>query len=165
MKLDRFNGQYSMTKPHDVAIIFGSRGDLKNVGQPLMRHDQRMISGSGKRVGLPLKASGLIMANHAHLAMHEVLRLLDLPPKRQADGLMPQAHSKDGKFTAILTDQVNIAGIGRMARSGSKNDIIRRELVNIQIALDSVIPDDTGINPNFHEILKNDVNEAIVSIH
>src|SRR5262249_38110257 len=125
VKLNSFNGQFSMAHRHDDSIG-GTGAHVQLSREALGINDQRMVANGGQRIfyatinGVPLKSK------FTKFDVHDGRGANDLSAKRGTDALMAEANSENRCFFSEAGYYfAGNAGLPRSAGSGRNDDLFR----------------------------------------
>src|SRR5947207_4665390 len=93
MKLHALDRKLAMAHAHDLAV-FAGRGDLQAGRHRLALNNQRMIAGSGQRVGEAGEDAAVYVRDRRDIPIHDVLRANDAATERLSDRLVAQADAE-----------------------------------------------------------------------
>ena len=103
MELDAFDFVAAVAQAHDDAIV-GFSGDGELARERFALHDERVITRRREGIGQLAENVFSVVMDPAGLAVKKFRRADDLATERCADGLMSQAHAKDGEFPREALD-------------------------------------------------------------
>src|SRR5262252_9368430 len=78
MELHAVHRQMTMTQPHDCAVFFRPRSHLEVRRKPIVRDDERVVTGCLERSGDAGEHAAAVVLNRRGLAMHRHVRPHDL---------------------------------------------------------------------------------------
>src|SRR5882724_10387979 len=103
MELHTFDFVAAVAEAHDDAVV-GFRGDGELARERFALHDERVVASCGEGIRQHAKNVLAIVMDLAGLAVKKFRGADNLATERGADGLMSQAHAKDGKFPREVLD-------------------------------------------------------------
>src|SRR6185437_8796020 len=163
MKLDALDRKLAMAHAHDLAVLAGG-GHLEARRHRLALDDQRMIAGSGQRVGEAGKDAAAAVRDRRDFAMHDALRAYDPAAERLPDRLVAQADPEYGYSAGEALDQRHRdPGLIRRARPGRNDDLLRLPCRYL-LERDRVVAVDVHVRAELAEILDQVVGEAVVVV-
>ena len=98
VELDAFDGVLAVAETHDDSVI-GLSGDRKAARKSAAFDDQRMVARGGEGVRELAKDIFVVVMDLAGFAVEKFRSTYDFPAEGNANGLMAQADSQDGKFS------------------------------------------------------------------
>ena len=166
MELYAFHWIAPVAQAHnDADAVFASLGaDFEFFGQPLFRHNQRVVTRGGHRVRNILEDGFAIMPDVADFAVHDFRGADHLPAQRRANGLMSQAYAQNGAFSREMPHYIH-ADTSLLRRAGARRnqDVVRRHALDI-LSRDLIVTADFNFFSQFAQILDQVVGEGIVVV-
>ena len=161
MELDAVDGVLAVAHGHHLAVV-GRRGDLEHVRDH--RRRQRVIPPRLEGAREPLEDPLAVVRDAARLAVHEALRLADLPAECLDDRLVPEAHAEGRHRGRQAPDDVDArTGIRRTSGTGGDDQVRRRELLRV-VRVEHVVSDHDDLRAELFEEVRQVVREAVVVV-
>src|SRR5260370_19922365 len=124
MELDAFDFVAAVAEAHDDAVI-GLGGDGQLARQGFFLDDERMVARGGEGIRQLAENILAVVMDLAGFAMKQLRSANDFAAECGADGLMAEAHTKDGKLSREALDQLHgNARLLRGAGAGRDDDAL-----------------------------------------
>jgi len=113
VELHAFDFVAAVTEGHDDAVV-GLGGDRELARERFALNDQRMVARGGEGIRQLAENILAVVMDLARFAVEEFRGADDFAAERSANGLVAEAHTKDGKFSGEALDQLH--GNARLLR-------------------------------------------------
>src|SRR5205814_1663652 len=163
VELHAFDLVTAVTEAHDDAVV-GLRSDRQLVRQGFSLDDQGMIACGGEGIRQLAENILAVMMDLARFAVKQFGSADDFAAERSANGLVAEAHTKDGKFPGQALDELhgNARLLGR-ARPWRNYDAFRIPPGNLFDG-NPVVAMHFDVTTQLAEILREVVGEGIVVV-
>src|ERR1022692_4219607 len=163
VKLNALDRKLAMAHAHDLAVV-AFRRDLQARRHAATVDHQRMIAGGREWTDQSLEYTLASMLDRGHLAVHYATRANDAPSEGLADGLVTEAHAKNGNFTreALHHRDRNARFVGS-ARPRRNDDLLRLPSLDL-FQRDRVVAMHVHLGAQLAQVLRQVVGERIVVV-